>query len=102
MQPTNREDYLAEQSRELDVWNKKVDELETSLKARQNVHETLREQVRELANQRDRVVERLAELSQITANEWKSHRDTVEASWEDLRSKWNRVVSLVGKGEERV
>jgi hypothetical protein len=102
MQPSNREDYLAEQSRELDVWNRKIEELETELKARPKPSELLNERVHEVGDQRNRVVERLGELSQLSVDEWKSHREPVEAAWEDLRAAWNRVVILVGKSEERV
>ncbi len=103
MQPTNREDYLADQSKELDVWNKKVDELVMEVEGReQEPPQSLRDRVLDVTDQRDRVVEKMAEISQMSVDEWKNHREPVEAAWEDLRSAWNRVIVLVGKSEERV
>lgn len=102
MQPTNREDYLAEQSRELDVWNKKVGELELQIAARPKVPEPLRERVSDLTDSRDRVVRKLAEVAQMSLEEWKGYREAVEAAWEDLRVAWNHVVVLLGRSAERV
>ena len=102
MQPTNREDYLAEQSRELDVWNKKVGELESQIAARPKVPELLRERVADLTDSRERVARKLTEVAQMSLEEWKGYREAVEAAWEDLREAWNHVVALLGRSAERV
>lgn len=102
MQPTNRADFLAQQTRELDVWRKKILELEEELAARPRVPEPLRDHLLEVGDRRDRVVAMLGEVSQLSVDDWKLQRETLEAAWEDLRAAWNRIVVLVGKAEERV